>query len=61
MIESLLSVVGQRGVDALAFLLAFALNGFVWTPFFYDKLPHDHGREFAVNGALSKGKAVGPA
>ena len=26
MIESLLSVVGQRGVDALAFLLAFALT-----------------------------------
>ena len=26
MIELLLSVVGQRGVDALAFLLAFALT-----------------------------------
>ena len=26
---------------------------------FHDKLPHDHGREFAVNGALSRGKARG--
>ena len=54
MIESLLSVVGQRGVDALAFLLAFALTALM-DSVFHDKLPHDHGREFAVNGALSKG------
>ena len=46
MIESLLSVVGQRGVDALAFLLAFALTA-VMDSVFHDKLPHDHGREFA--------------
>ena len=26
---------------------------------FHDKLPHDHGRAFAVNGELSKGKARG--
>ena len=58
MIESLLSVVGQRGVDALAFLLAFALTALM-DSVFHDKLPHDHGREFAVNGALSKGKARG--
>ena len=56
MIELLLSVVGQRGVDALAFLLAFALTALM-DSVFHDKLPHDHGREFAVNGALSKGKA----
>ena len=31
MIESLLSVVGQRGVDALAFLLAFALTAVSYT------------------------------
>ena len=31
MIESLLSVVGQRGVDALAFLLAFALTALMDT------------------------------
>ena len=58
MIELLLSVVGQRGVDALAFLLAFALTALM-DSVFHDKLPHDHGREFAVNGALSKGKARG--
>ena len=58
MIEWLLSVVGQRGVDALAFLLAFALTALM-DSVFHDKLPHDHGREFAVNGALSKGKARG--
>ena len=56
MIELLLSVVGQRGVDALAFLLAFALTALM-DSVFHDRLPHDHGREFAVNGALSKGKA----
>ena len=43
MIESLLSVVGQRGVDALAFLLAFALTALM-DSVFHDKLPHDHGR-----------------
>ena len=58
MIELLLSVVGQRGVDALAFLLAFALTALM-DSVFHDRLPHDHGREFAVNGALSKGKARG--
>ena len=38
MIESLLSVVGQRGVDALAFLLAFALTALM-DSVFHDKLP----------------------
>ena len=58
MIDLLLSTVGQRGVDAMAFLLAFALTALM-DSVFHDKLPHDHGREFAVNGALSKGKARG--
>ena len=58
MIESLVSVVGQRGVDAVAFLLAFALTALT-DSLFHNKLPHDHGREFAVNGGLSKGKARG--
>ena len=58
MIDLLLSTVGQRGVDAMAFLLAFALTALM-DSVFRDKLPHDHGREFAVNGALSKGKARG--
>ena len=42
MIEMLLSVVGQRGVDALAFLLAFVLTALM-DSVFHDKLPHDHG------------------
>ena len=56
MIESLASVIGQRGVDAAAFLLAFALTALT-DSLFHNKLPHDHGREFAVNGGLSKGTA----
>ena len=52
MIESLVSAVGQRGVDAAAFLLAFALTALT-DSLFHNKLPHDHGREFAVNGGLS--------
>ena len=45
-----------RTVDALGFLLAFALTALM-DSVFHDKLPHDHGRAFAVNGELSKGKA----
>ena len=56
MIQMLTSVIGQRGVDAMAFLLAFALTALT-DSIFRDKLPHDHGRAFAVNGELSKGKA----
>ena len=40
MIESLVSVVGQRGVDAAAFLLAFALTALT-DSLFHNKLPHD--------------------
>ncbi len=58
MIQMLTSVIGQRGVDAMAFLLAFALTALT-DSIFRDKLPHDHGRAFAVNGELSKGKARG--
>ena len=52
----LISATGQQTVDALAFLLAFALTALM-DSVFHDKLPHDHGRAFAVNGELSKGKA----
>ncbi|MCI5573781.1 MAG: phospho-N-acetylmuramoyl-pentapeptide-transferase [Faecalibacterium prausnitzii] len=58
MIESLISAFGQRGVDAAAFLLAFLLTALTDSAF-RDRLPQDHGREFAVNGGLSKGKARG--
>ena len=35
-----------RTVDALGFLLAFALTALM-DSVFHDKLPHDHGRAFA--------------
>ena len=44
--------------DALGFLLAFALTALM-DSVFRERLPHDHGRAFAVNGELSKGKARG--
>ena len=46
----LISATGQQTVDALAFLLAFALTALM-DSVFHDKLPHDHGRAFAVNGS----------
>ena len=45
MIQMLTSVIGQRGVDAMAFLLAFVLTALT-DSIFRDKLPHDHGRAF---------------
>ena len=48
----------QRTVDALGFLLAFTLTALM-DSVFREKLPQDHGRAFAVNGELSKGKARG--
>ena len=48
----------QRTVDALGFLLAFALTALM-DSVFREKLPQDHGRAFAVNGELSKDKARG--
>ena len=48
----------QRTVDALGFLLAFALTALM-DSVFREKLPQDHGRACAVNGELSKGKARG--
>ena len=58
MVTILLSMIGQRGVDALAFLLAFVLTALL-TSLFRGRLPQDHGRAYAVDGALSKGKARG--
>lgn len=54
----LLSTVGPRSTNALAFLCAFALTALM-TAAFRSRLPQDHGRAFAVDGALSKGKARG--
>ena len=58
MIEMLSGTIGTRAVDALGFLLAFALTALM-DSMFRERLPHDHGRAFAVNGELSKGKARG--
>ena len=38
MVSILLSIIGQRGVDALAFLLAFVLTGLL-TGLFRSRLP----------------------
>ena len=58
MIEMLSDTIGTRAVDALGLLLAFALTALM-DSMFRERLPHDHGRAFAVNGELSKGKARG--
>ena len=58
MVTILSDAIGTRGVDALAFLLAFALTALM-DSLFRDKLPQDHGRAYAVDGQLSKGKARG--
>ena len=58
MIQMLSDTIGTRAVDALGFLLAFALTALM-DSVFRERLPHDHGRAFAVNGELSKGKARG--
>ena len=58
MIEMLSDTIGTRAVDALGFLLAFALTALM-DSMFRERLPHDLGRAFAVNGELSKGKARG--
>ena len=54
MIQMLTSVIGQRGVDAMAFLLAFALTALT-DYIFRDRLPPGHGRAFAVNGERTRG------
>lgn len=54
----LLSTFSSHRVNALAFLFAFALTALM-TAVFRGHLPQDHGRAFAVDGALSKGKARG--
>ena len=58
MIDTVASAAGRGGVEILAFLLGFILTALM-NSIFKDKLPQDHGREYAVDGALSKGKARG--
>lgn len=58
MVNWLTGVLGQGRVNVLAALLSFALTALM-IGIFAEKLPQDHGREYAVNGALSRGKARG--
>ena len=51
-------VLSQGRINVLAALSAFVLT-YLMIELFRGKLPQDQGRQFAVNGALSKGKARG--
>lgn len=58
MIVDILSGFGQTKLAALALLVAFVFTALLLHAF-HDKLPQDQGRQYAVNGQLSKGKARG--
>lgn len=58
MVNYLLQIMDQSRINVLAVLVSFGMT-FLVIDVFRDKLPQDHGRQFAVNGALSKGKARG--
>jgi len=58
MVSFLTDLLGRTRVDLLAFLLCFVLVTLL-TRLLKDKLPQDQGRQYAVNGQLSKGKARG--
>ncbi|MFI3169104.1 MAG: phospho-N-acetylmuramoyl-pentapeptide-transferase [Faecalibacterium sp.] len=58
MILELLQNLGQLQMASIALLVAFGFTALLLHAF-CDKLPQDQGREFAVNGQLSKGKARG--
>ncbi len=58
MVAVLLSMIGRRGINALALLLAFVLTALM-TALFRGRLPQDHGRAYAVDGEKSRGKARG--
>lgn len=58
MLIATLTNLGQMQINAIALLVAFVFTSVLLVAF-RDKLPQDKGREFAVNGQLSKGKARG--
>ncbi|MBQ7859157.1 MAG: phospho-N-acetylmuramoyl-pentapeptide-transferase, partial [Faecalibacterium sp.] len=58
MVAYLNTLLGSARVGMLAFLLCFVLVTLL-TRLLKDKLPQDQGRQYAVNGQLSKGKARG--
>lgn len=58
MISAMIAALGQTRTDALAFLVSFVLT-WVLIGALHSRLPHDQGRQYAVNGQLSRGKARG--
>lgn len=58
MVNYLTQIMDGSRINILAALVSFGLT-FLVIELFRSKLPQDHGRQFAVNGALSKGKARG--
>ncbi len=58
MIQTLHANLAQNKIDALAFLVAFCAVA-LFLKIGKAKLPQDQGRQFAVNGQKSKGKARG--
>lgn len=58
MVSAMISTLGATRVNMLAFLLSFVLT-FLLTGTLRSRLPHDQGRQYAVNGQLSRGKARG--
>ncbi len=60
MIESLVSAVGQRGVDAAAFLLAFALTALT-DSLFHNKLPTTMAVNLPSMAACPRARPAVPA
>lgn len=58
MVSFLCAQLGQARVNMLAFLVSFLLCSLM-IAVLKEYLPQDHGRQFAVNGELSKGKPRG--
>lgn len=58
MIETLLHIPYSKEIFLISLLVAFLLTAFAMH-ILQEKLPHDLGRAFAINGQLSKGKPRG--
>lgn len=58
MVNFLMQMMSPAKIAVLAALVSFGVTYFA-IEWLRDKLPQDHGRQYAVNGALSKGKARG--
>ncbi len=58
MVNYLMQILPSAKISVLAVLVSFGVTYFA-IEWLRDKLPQDQGRQYAVNGALSKGKARG--